>query len=400
MSAALSQALAVQRLTRARVQLLLRQPFFGTITMRMPFVDVATSPALAFITTMATDGKRMFYHAPFVESLDNQELMAVLAHEVMHVVLLHMTRRNGRDGKLWNVAGDHAINLILTDAHSFADGQTERFKLPKDHLADKKYIGWSSERIYDDLRQQQPPNNGGGSGYGDPGGCGGVIDGPSSGSALTKQEIAQIESEAAVIVAQAAQAAKSRGKLPGNLAGLIEQFYKPRIDWRAELRKFIAQVVNSDYTWSRPNRRFAHAGLILPGPLKEGVGEIVIAVDTSGSVSDAELSQFGGEMRDIIDEVKPSETTVIYCDAAVARVDTFHHGDNFGVMRVAGRGGTSFDPPFEWVRESGKQPKAFIYLTDGGAPSPSVEPPFPVLWITTQANSFSFGKVIKLEVGE
>jgi len=96
-----------QKLSRARVQLLLSQPFFGTLCLRLKLVPVPSFP------TMATDGQRIVYNPAFVEKLTPSELEGVLAHEVMHLALSHHCRRGERDAQLWNQATDYAVNPIL-----------------------------------------------------------------------------------------------------------------------------------------------------------------------------------------------------------------------------------------------------------------------------------------------
>src|SRR5271157_4274071 len=95
-----------QKLTRARVQLILSQPFFGTLSLRLKLIT-GTLP------TMATDGSRIVYNPSFVDQLKPAELEGTLAHEVLHCALGHHCRRGQRDARLWNEAADLAINPIL-----------------------------------------------------------------------------------------------------------------------------------------------------------------------------------------------------------------------------------------------------------------------------------------------
>ncbi len=132
-----------KKLTKARTQLLLGQPFFGTLCLRLKLVP-------GDFPTMATNGKRIAYNPAFVESLSARELEAVLAHEVMHCALGHHCRRGQRDPELWNKAADFAINPLLV-----ANG----FTLPADALLDPVFANLSAEEIYARLSR----NPGGGS---------------------------------------------------------------------------------------------------------------------------------------------------------------------------------------------------------------------------------------------
>src|SRR5215471_13435243 len=130
-----------QKLTRARTQLLLNQPFFGTLCLRLKLM---TGP----VRTMATDGRRILYDAGFANSLPPAELEAVLAHEVLHCALGHHCRRGQRDPRLWNEAADLAINPLLV-----ANG----FSLPAGALIDPAFDNLSAEEIYARLLKR---NNG------------------------------------------------------------------------------------------------------------------------------------------------------------------------------------------------------------------------------------------------
>ncbi len=128
-----------KRLTRARSILLMDQPFFGTLALKMPLVEDASAG------TMMTNGRRIRYNPAFVESLTDKELQAVLAHEVMHVADGHIWRRENRDPAMWNEAGDYAINQLLVQSG---------FQLPKDCLLDSSLTG-SAESIFKALKAKR-----------------------------------------------------------------------------------------------------------------------------------------------------------------------------------------------------------------------------------------------------
>jgi predicted metal-dependent peptidase len=129
----------------------------------------------------------------------------------------------------------------------------------------------------------------------------------------------------------------------------------------------------------RPNRRHIWAGLYLPGVTREGVGEVAIAVDCSGSVNSRQLSLFEAEIRSIIADQRPQRVYVLYFDAVVQKVETFEAGQPVSLDPV-GRGGTEFAPCFEWLEEHGVVPQTLVFLTDLHGSFPSSEPDYPVLW--------------------
>jgi predicted metal-dependent peptidase len=185
----------------------------------------------------------------------------------------------------------------------------------------------------------------------------------------------------AIASEQVLRAAKACGYDPGAIERTLNQARESVQDWRSILRDFIAATNPSDYLWSPPNRRFVASGLHLPFLMRTGVGEIVIVVDTSGSIGTAELEQFAGEITAINEEAQPERIHVIYCDAAVQGVEEFGPGEPIKLAPEGG-GGTDFVPPFSWVEENGITPKCLIYLTDLCCSSFPAAVDYPVLWVT------------------
>ena len=307
---------SVVRIQKARTTLLLDHPFFGTLLFRLG------AQARSSIATMATDGVSLYFNPQFVESLSTAEIAGTLAHEVMHPALQHHTRRGGRNPRRWNMACDYAINPMLVDA-----GLT----LPKDVLLDNRFHGMSAERIYnlledeeqgqisssdaDTERQDDSADSGGDSDSSDSssskddmddphtpqiaGGIGQVLDAPEpeNGQGDTVAEQAR---DWQIAVEQAENVAKLAGKLPAGMTRSLEAAQAARVDWRELLRRAWSETIPADYSWTRPNRRHVWNGLYLPGLVCEGVGEIVIAVDCSGSINARQLGLFEAEVRSIL----------------------------------------------------------------------------------------------------
>ena len=384
-----------KKFVRARITLLNHQPFFGQIALNTPVIFTDS------IETMGVDGVSLFVNPKFVEEKSQAELCGVIAHECLHVALLHPTRRGQRDPKKWNIATDHAVNLELLKAIRADDGYL--MELPDDCLADPQYEGMSADTIYNRLPDDkgddgdQPgdqPGNQPGDSPGDTGGCGEVFDAPADVS------VEEIEAEIKQRVVQAAHSARAQGKLPGNMESMIDDMLKPVVDWKSKLREHFERVFPSDYSWMRPNRRFLHEGLYLPGVEKDGTGHIVVGVDTSSSVSDDEIKQFISEINSICEDVVPEKVTVIYCHTNVWAVDEFEADEDFTVRPRRG-GGTEFVPVFEEIEKRGIQPKALIYLTDLGCNGYPTTPSYPVIWGATDRYSTPpFGEVIDVKIEE
>jgi predicted metal-dependent peptidase len=354
------------RIKRAQMRLLVTEPFFGTLMLRLKLQEV--QPGEMPHDTMATDGQSLFWCAPYVTKQSEPLLIGLLAHEVMHVALIHHLRRGSRNPEKWNVACDGAIDHILKDA-----GMT----VP-DSFADMPKFAWmrglTAEAIYDRLPDDP-----------DPGGCpgpgptrpGGVMDAPPS------VNPGQEEQEIKVAVKQAAmaQTIKAKGNTPAWMKDVIEQLMAPVIRWQDLLREFVTSQVPTDFTWARPNKRHLYAGLFLPTRKKEGLGELVIYFDTSGSCWH-EGAQFFGECNAIIEDLKPELVHLVLCDTNVGMFTTYEPGDTLDPQRV-GCGGSDFRPAFREVEERGIEPVCAIVLSDMDIDFPKHAPTYPVIGIST-----------------
>ena len=421
---------AAQKLIKARVRLILGQAFFGTLSLRLKLVPGS-------LPTMATDGSRIVYNPAFVDQPKPAEVEGTVAHEVLHCALGHQSRRGERDPELWNQAADFAINPIL-----LGNG----FTLPVGALVDPAFNNLSAEEIYARLLQRRggggaPPKqepqqtNAGGGTANDPQETqGGGTPDPNSespGQSLSKQaalatgacpnpesmrsggfgevwdatdeqghpaspaEKRRQEHEWSIAAEQALRSARACGHEPAGVDRPLSESRQSRQDWRTILRDFVAATAPSDYRWSPPNRRHIGSGLYLPSVERRGLGEIVIAVDTSGSIGRIELEQFAGEISAISEEAKPEAIHVVYCDAAVQSTQQFGPSEPVR-LEPRGGGGTDFRPAFEWVAENHIAPVCLIYLTDLCCDSSPEAPEYPVLWVTDSRRDAPFGETLRI----
>lgn len=357
------------QLTRARTGLVLDQPFYGMLALRLQLVEEPGIP------TAAVDGKHIFYNPEFVAKQSPEETKTLLGHEVMHCVFEHIGRRGDREPRRWNQAGDFVINDVLVDSG---------FTPIKGWLHNKAYAGMTTDHVYEML----PPNDGDGTG-----GAGDPLDDCQDG-APDDAVLNNVGWKIATV--QAAAAAKAMGKLPGKLARFVDELTNPKVDWRAILQRFITETSKNDYSWTRPNKRFLAQGFVLPTLHSETMGEIVVAIDTSGSIDQATLNAFGSEIKAIVQSTRPSKTIVIYCDSEVNHVDEFGPNDDLQ-FKLHGGGGTAFAPPFQHVAENNITPVCLVYLTDGYGSFPSA-PDYPVLWCCTTDVVAPFGETIPIEI--
>ena len=198
-----------------------------------------------------------------------------------------------------------------------------------------------------------------------------------------------------VRVAAAAQVAKMAGKLSANMKRLIGEAMTPKLNWRDVLRDFITKARTDERSFARPNRRFASAGIIMPSISGEQMGEILVAVDCSGSIGERELNEFAAEIRAIHDDVLPIRTQIVYFDSRVSHHDTFERGEQV-VIAPHGGGGTAFSPIFAFADKKDISPVCCVVLTDLYCSDFGPEPDYPVLWVTNGTDKAPWGRVIKM----
>lgn len=398
-----------ERIAKARSRLILKHPFFGTLALHLELVNTGNA---AWNPTMATDGKALYINPDFLKTIDDQTLIFVVAHEVMHVALNHNTRRKKHHNpKLANIAMDYIVNDELANSG---------FNVPQDALRNSRFTNMAWEEVYAILEKEQKQQSKGGQGNesgkqagasgksdqngkpgksgkadkpasndadpntntpgrGDPGGHGQVIE-PSGDPA----ELEEQEAEQRIRVKQAASAAAASaggiGKIPASIQRIVNA-QKPRLNWKHMLREFIDEKNTTDYTWTRPSRRsqVLYRDTILPGTVANGIGHVIVAVDTSGSIDQPALDAFFAEINAIRSEANVRKITVIYADAKVRRVEEFDNEDI--TANPIGGGGTDFADTFRHI-ETLEPAAAILYFTDLMVNSYGVQPDAPVLWAT------------------
>jgi predicted metal-dependent peptidase len=367
------------RLAKAKTSLVLGHPFVGSIALNLPTVLTYDIP------TAATNGKRIAYNPDFMAKLSDEELLFLVAHECMHPMLEHNYRRLGRNARKWNHAADYVINQLLTE---------EKIgKMPSMGLLNAGLYaagGGTSDGIYALLPEDDDNGDGGGDGGGDgaPGPLDDCEDAPGD-----PAEVAQAQAEMKVQVAQAAQAARMMGKLSAGLARLVGEILQPKVDWRDVLAKFLHKAKTDVRSFARFNRRLLPQGLYLPSISGEAMGEVVVAVDCSGSISGRTIAQFAAEIASIRDELCPSRINVFYFDSQVSHTESYGPDDTLDI-KPHGGGGTAFSPVFRKIDDLGIEPVACVFLTDLCCDDFGPAPDYPVLWVSTDAGTAPFGEIV------
>jgi predicted metal-dependent peptidase len=445
---------AEEKLTRARVQLQKEKPFFSYLCMHLNFIEMKE------IETMGVDRYgNLYYNTSFVDTLTDEEIKGCLAHEVMHCALEHLERGEGREPEVFNISSDIVINNILTK---------DNFQIPKGclvpHNNQFKIFGielkgledQTSEEVYDKIwkvlakqfnrvRQQikkfiQDQEKKGIKGFdkhiygngngkkGDKSKCGhcagtgkcpkcngtGCPDCNGTGKCTNCNGTGEIEKNPVntkkidwkKTLVDACSYARQRGDVPAGMERMIGKLFDTYIDWRGLLYRYITSQIPVDYTWARPSKKSHSLGIYLPAVERESI-EVMVAVDTSGSISQKELTEFISEISSIVNSFKNVELTIMDCDCQVNGVHTMRNATAEQVIHDVGKnlrggGGTSHKPVFNWINKNKPTAKFVICFTDGYTEFPSKsEVKQPVLWVVAgnyrqEKGHFPYGDVIEL----
>lgn len=415
MSEADAAALApiLTKLAAARTRLIMERPFLGSLVMHLPL-----TAAPEWCKTTATDAKAFYFNPAFIDKLSLAQTQFVLAHEAMHCAMGHDHRRNGRIKRRWDVACEHAVNLVLIE-----DGMK-----PPLHgiLADQNYLTLSAEEIYpmipddtpeesfdehlfdsdtgsspDENQRQDNPEAGESGGQGREGQSEAEEREGSGGQAsqkpdpLSQAEREELSEQWKNRLTAAAQAARQAGKLSQSMLRWVDDLLAPSLPWRALLARFFAVNQRDDYSWRRPSRREGDA--LLPRLSSEGL-DVVAAIDTSGSIGDEELREFVTELDALKGQVR-ARVTLLACDNRIA-ADAPWEFEPWDTMQLPpgleGGGGTDFRPVFDWVETENRSPNLLVYFTDAAGDFPRLPPGYPVVWLVKGKGTVPWGERVQL----
>jgi predicted metal-dependent peptidase len=344
----------VDKIIVARVGLLLRHPFFGNMATRLKVVD-----ATEWCATAATDGRALYYNRNFFEDLTNKQVEFVIGHEILHNVFDHLSRNEGRNRKVFNIAADYCVNGQLIRDHI---GEQPP-KIPIFH--DAQHYGKSAEQVYDELMEKYDEQ--------ELAALGELLDehidwdkdDENGRPKYTKEELKAIRDEIREATIQAANAAGS-GNTPAGVARLIKDLTEPKINWRQYLRQQIQSLIKADFSFTRPNRKGWSLGAILPSMKHEETIDICVGLDMSGSITDAMGKDMLSEIKGIMDEYKDFKVKIWCFDTDVYNEQNFDSYENdIESYELKGGGGTEFMANWTYMKEHNITPKKFIMFTDG-----------------------------------
>lgn len=414
---------AYTKLSAARTRLILEHPFIGALVMHLPLEPASER----WCDTVATDARAFYFNAAYIARLDFMEVQFVLAHEALHCALGHFARRAHRTVHRWDVACDHAVNLLLVD---------EGLKPPPGALIDPKFRALSAEEIYPLL----PPDTvertldrhltgeagaGGEHGRGVPADLQTMRDAPgleahgeshsedhdtwddagnerrlgigrtSAPHGLSPDERESLATAWQSRLAAAAQRTRHAGRLSSSWMRLIEEIIQPQLPWRVLLARYMTIAAREDYSYQRLSRREGNA--LLPR-LASGEVDVFIALDTSGSISDSELAVFAAEVDALKGQIR-ARVTLMACDERLDERGPWIFQPWEPVLlpgKLDGGGGTSFVPVFDWISREQYRPHLLLYFTDAEGDFPRGAPEYPVVWLVKGKGAVPWGERIQL----
>ena len=358
----------MQRMKRARTMLLINHPFFGYLSAKLKLVETDQFP------TMATDGRHMFFNPKFTEKLTDNQMLTGVGHETMHCASEHFDRAGTREQNRWKKACDHAINPILVDAGFSPINIPGVF----DWLYDPKWKKNTAEGIYDQL-PPEPPGGGGGCGCTIVPKPGGNDPGDEEGDKGTEADPKAPPVNWKRAIVEAASFAKMRGKLPAGIEDMVDKVINPEQNWRQIIRSAFSTAKKTDWTFRRPNKRYAHQGIVLPTPYGYSTS-VEWWGDSSGSISPTAFAIGLGAAVQIANQFRITINAGVF-DADVHLFEkNVRSSDILKRVKFVGRGGTAFEPVFEHIANGKRKPDAVVIWTDGYGSFPTKRPPYQVIW--------------------
>lgn len=348
------------------------------------------------VETAATDGSEVWFNPAFMELMDEDDQFFILLHELGHVGFCHPFRfKEDMNQEAWQVACDYWVNDYLV---------SQGYKLPKiGGLLNKKYNHeWAVNEIYDDLMKdpdnipkpdmqdvQQPGSGEGGKSSEGEGG---------EGVGKTQEQMEQLQQKAmnnAMRAAMAAEQAKEYGTIPSGLKRAIDEYLNPQLPWGVVLSNFLADKAADDYTWSKPNRRYAD--IYMPTRFSEAMGNINVYVDCSISVTQSEFEQEMGEVNSIKDIFDPAELKVIFFNHAIESEHVFLRDEPID-LTLPKSGGTDIGPVMKHLEDNPAD--VAIIFTDGHFYQKGKQPDTEIFWgiVNNKKFTYPFGTVLNVEV--
>lgn len=364
--------------------------------------------------TAYTNGVDKKYGRKFISNLTDAELRALVLHENLHVALKHIGRFKKefeKEPMLINASADYVVNDVIVSINDKAF-----LSLPKGGLYDAMFHDWSVRQVYDYLKQEQENNKKNSQS------SNGNDNGDEQNSNLRNHRMLNTldehdyedakemsPSEIAEQASKIDKALREGGILAGRLGGKtprsITEMLEPKVDWKKELREFVNNATrgSDEFTWRKFNKRMIANDLYLPSLETESVGELIVGIDTSGSIGEQELNEFATELASVCLVTSPSRVRVLWWDTDVHGEQIFEPKDYQAIAKLLkpqGGGGTHVGCVSKYISDKKLNAEAILIFSDGYVEN-DIEWNIstPTLWLITMNNNFKApkGVIVKKE---
>ena len=379
------------KISQAKARLLVQNPYFGTLASRLEFKKNDN------IQSFLSNGVSFEYNDEYLTDLDLDEIGFTLSNAAMHAALAHDNRQKKRMSWLWQLATDHAINLMLIE-----NGLDAPFGVNYQ----KRFEGMYAEEIYailkDEIKNEEfDDNEENDTGFNEENRKKESEEkAPNPDAQENKPKIEQeVDTEERAVDEEAwkKNLEEASEKFKNELPEGIERFYaleESKIDWRAELYNAIDRHYYHDYRLIPPSKKLLYMGTYLPS-LSSNMLRIVVAIDSSGSVNEELLGEFISEFESILLSFPTFEIDLLVCDDKIRSITHFSSGDKLA-YELKGAGATDFNPVFERIENELHETQLLLYFSDLEGKFPEYEPMFDTIWITNSQNEVPFGKLIRI----
>ena len=346
------------KIIKARATLLNDYPYFGYPVLEVEIREYNKIP------TMAVDALgNMYYNKDFVDSLSSKELRGVITHEILHLLHEHTKRINGRNPEIWNIACDAEVNPEVAEM--------KKMELPKGAVFIKDAEKYCTERLYELLMKKSTRVRGTSFDIMIPG----TIDKNGNVKRASSKEIRKAIKKIKKLFVEGATYKKLHGQLPAGIERLLGKLEKPIVPFRELLRDFLSDNDIVDVDWSRRNRR-EYGEFIWPGNKRESL-DAAFAIDTSGSMSEEELTRAVSELAGVLQSFDNVRLRLLLNDADIWTDNVIEDINDLYKIKIKGGGGTDFRPVFNKVKNT----SVLVFITDGLGDYPNIPPSYPVIWI-------------------
>lgn len=390
-----------EKISQAKAKLLVDYPYFGTIASRIELVQNDD------IQAFKSDGIKLEYNSDFFAEIELSEMEFVFANGAMHASLAHKSRKNGRSGWLWQMATDYAVNDMLVENGLDRPWQATYSKRFSNLYAEEIYEELKDDILRDELEYEADdidevrPNeddvhndNSQSEEQGSSSKNNSDSDEPNQEEDI--EQIIQDELLKEQLFEEFAKATleseMKKDEFPDGLERFFDLSLGGKIDWRDELKSALERFHKDDYTLIPPNKKFLHMGIYLPSCTSNRF-QLVIAVDSSGSVDEELLNEFLSEINFLMLTIQDYQIDLLVCDDKIHSHNTFYSGDNLEV-KLQGNGGTDFRAVFDFIDENLPDTKLLLYFTDLDGRFPLELPRYDVKWVTQKELEVPFGEII------